>query len=209
MKCSNCRQNEATVNYLQIINGEKTELFLCKSCAEEFGIDNLDITIPMDFSSFISDFFDNFNEHELLSALTESKVQKCRNCGLSYEEFVKTGKLGCIDCYDVFKDRIDLITKNIQGSSEHKGRGCKSNLSSDENSSKSSEKNKEEIMNQYKNVSTDESDINKKIFNQDAKQSLNKNEKIEILKMKLKAAIKDERYEDAAQIRDKIKELEN
>lgn len=206
MKCSNCRQNEATVNYLQIINGEKTELFLCKSCAEEFGIDNLDITIPMDFSSFISDFFDNFNEQELLSALTESKVQKCRNCGLSYEEFVKTGKLGCVDCFDVFKDRIDLITKNIQGSSEHKGRGCKSNLSSDENGSKSVAENMCEEKN---NINKDESDFAEKISNEDAKQNINKNEEIEILKMKLKAAIKDERYEDAAQIRDKIKELEN
>ena len=206
MKCLNCRQNDATVNYLQIINGEKTELFLCKSCAEEFGIDNLDITIPMDFSSFISDFFDNFNEHELLSALTESKVQKCRNCGLSYEEFVKTGKLGCVDCYDVFKDRIDLITKNIQGSSEHKGRGCKLNLSFDESGSKSVAENMCEEKN---NINKDESDFDEKISNEDAKQNINKNEEIEILKMKLKAAIKDERYEDAAKIRDKIKELEN
>ena len=94
MKCSNCRQNEATVKFLQIVNGEKTELLLCENCAEEMGIDNMDFNIPMDFSSFISEFFDSFGEQELLSALTESKHEKCNNCGLSYEEFVKTGKLG-------------------------------------------------------------------------------------------------------------------
>lgn len=206
MKCSNCKQNDATVKYLQIINGEKTELFLCENCAEEFGIDNLDITIPMDFSSFISDFFDNFNEQELLSALTESKVQKCRNCGLSYDEFVKTGKLGCVDCYDVFKDRIDLITKNIQGSSEHKGRGCVSNLDFGKSSSKSGEKNLSEKEN---NINIVDINVDKKISNKDVKQSINKNEEIEILKMKLKTAIKEESYEDAAKIRDKIKELGN
>lgn len=206
MKCSNCKQNDATVKYLQIINGEKTELFLCENCAEEFGIDNLDITIPMDFSSFISDFFDNFNEQELLSALTESKVQKCRNCGLSYEEFVKTGKLGCVDCYDVFKDRIDLITKNIQGSSKHKGRGCVSNLNFGESGSKSGEKN---LSKEENNINIVDINVDKKISNKDVKQSINKNEEIEILKMKLKSAIKEERYEDAAKIRDKIKELGN
>lgn len=199
MKCSNCKQNEATVKFLQIINGEKTEMFLCENCAEEIGIDNIDITIPMDFSSFISEFFDNFGEQELLSALTESKHEKCNNCGLSYDEFVKTGKLGCIDCYDVFRDRIDLITKNIQGSSEHKGKRV--GKSGSEITSNKLEKFYGE--DNDKNVNSTQ-----KISNQDVKEKINENEQIEILKMKLKKAVKEENYEDAAKIRDEIKKLQ-
>jgi len=199
MKCSNCKQNEATVKFLQIINGEKTELFLCENCAEEIGIDNLDFTLPMDFSSFISEFFDNFEEQELLSALTESKHEKCNNCGLSYDEFVKTGKLGCIDCYDVFRDRIDLITKNIQGSSEHKGKRV-GKFGSEITSNKLEKFYGED---NDKNVNSTQ-----KISNQDVKEKINENEQIEILKMKLKKAVKEEKYEDAAKIRDEIKKLQ-
>lgn len=202
MKCSNCRQNEATVKFLQIINGEKTELFLCENCAEEIGIDNIDFTLPMDFSSFISEFFDTFGEQELLSALTESKQQKCNNCGLSYDEFVKTGKLGCTDCYDVFKDRIDLITKNIQGSSEHKGKRV-GKFSSEITSNK--------LENFYgKDNDKNVENVNdmQKISNQDVKENINENEQIEILKMKLKKAVKEEKYEEAAEIRDEIKKLQ-
>ena len=204
MKCSNCRQNEATVKFLQIVNGEKTELFLCENCAEEIGIDNIDITIPMDFSSFISEFFDSFGENELLSALTESKNEKCNNCGLSYDEFVKTGKLGCIDCYDVFRDRIDLITKNIQGSSEHKGKRLVDN--NGENSL-----NKEENFygrDELTRVSLEKSDSIQKVSKDDVKENIGENEKIEILKMKLKKAVREEKYEEAAEIRDEIKKLQ-
>lgn len=199
MKCSNCKQNEATVKFLQIINGEKTELFLCENCAEEIGIDNIDFNIPMDFSSFISEFFDNFGEQELLSALTESKHEKCNNCGLSYDKFVKTGKLGCIDCYDVFRDRIDLITKNIQGSSEHKGKRV-GKFGSEITSNKLEKFYGED---NDKNVNSTQ-----KISNQDVKEKINENEQIEILKMKLKKAVKEEKYEDAAKIRDEIKKLQ-
>lgn len=199
MKCSNCKQNEATVKFLQIINGEKTELFLCENCAEEIGIDNIDFNIPMDFSSFISEFFDNFGEQELLSALTESKHEKCNNCGLSYDEFVKTGKLGCIDCYDVFRDRIDLITKNIQGSSEYKGKRV-GKFGSEITSNKLEKFYGED---NDKNVNSTQ-----KISNQDVKEKINENEQIEILKMKLKKAVKEEKYEDAAKIRDEIKKLQ-
>lgn len=205
MKCSNCKHNEATVKFLQIINGEKTELFLCDNCADEIGIENVDINIPMDFSSFISDFFDSFSEQELLSALTESKQEKCNNCGLSYDEFVKTGKLGCIDCYDVFSDRIDLITKNIQGSSEHRGKKVV-------NVKDVNYLNKEE---NFKNNDNEENNYNKNTSNvsgissQDMKDDVDENNKIEILKMKLKKVIKEEKYEEAAKIRDEIRKLQD
>lgn len=186
MKCSNCKQNEANIKFLQIINGEKTELFLCQNCAEEMNIENFNINIPMDFSSFVSEFFDSFGEQDFITALTENNYQKCNNCGLSYDEFIKTGKLGCIDCYDVFKDRIDLITKNVQGSLEHRGKRLSNNNNNNNNQSNS---------NKLENFYGEDN-------------NLNKNEQLENLKLKLKKAIREEKYEEAAVIRDEIKKLQ-
>lgn len=205
MKCSNCKHNEATVKFLQIINGEKTELFLCDNCADEIGIENVDINIPMDFSSFISDFFDSFSEQELLSALTENKQEKCNNCGLSYDEFVKTGKLGCIDCYDIFSDRIDLITKNIQGSSEHRGKKVGNVKDVNYLNKEENFKNNDKEGNNYNKNTSNVSGIS----SQDMKDDVDENNKIEILKMKLKKVIKEEKYEEAAKIRDEIRKLQD
>lgn len=184
MNCSNCGKNEATVKFVQVVNGVKTELFLCEDCAEEIGFESINLNLPIDFSSFIGDFFDSYGQDELLSVLTQKNEQKCKNCGLSYEEFVKTGKLGCVNCYDVFKDRIDLITKNIQGSSMHVGRGINK---------------KEDFV----------GDNGDKIAQKNVKTEIDKSSnQVKELKDQLKNAIKEERYEDAAKIRDEIKKFE-
>lgn len=187
MKCSNCGENDATMKFVQIINGIKNELFLCEECSQEMGLEDIDLNIPMDFSSFIDELFDNYNEDELLAALTDTPEEVCRNCGLTYEEFVKSGKLGCVNCYDVFKDRIDLITKNIQGTSNHVGRKLEGNSN-----------NKFEIKN---------NEILSKL--NDSEKINNKDEyNINILKDKLKKAVSEEKYEEAAKIRDEIKKLQ-
>ena len=47
MKCQKCNKNEATTHYTQIINGKKTEYYLCedfpdeKFCSEECLIEYL------------------------------------------------------------------------------------------------------------------------------------------------------------------------
>ena len=56
MLCENCGENEANVKYTQIINGVKKEMSLCNKCSKELGIDKMDFSIPINFSSFLGDF---------------------------------------------------------------------------------------------------------------------------------------------------------
>ena len=102
---------------------------------------------------------------------------------MTYNDFVNTGRLGCIHCYDIFSDRLDPILKNIQGSNRHIGRKGKV---LDSSIVENMEKQKEKVEKQNKEVN-----------------------KIETLKRELKQAIKEERYEDAAKLRDEINGLEN
>ena len=46
----------------------------------------------------------------------------CANCGLSYAEFKKQGKLGCQNCYKAFRSPISQALKNIHGTNEYKGK---------------------------------------------------------------------------------------
>lgn len=181
MKCENCEKNEANVKYTQIINGEKKQMFLCEECSKKLGINDIHFNMPISFNSFLEDFFDDMNDISFLPTIggANKKVQ-CSKCGLTWDDFLHTGNLGCSNCYEEFESRIDPILRSLQGATSHVGRlgeviegnEIKANL--DDKEKPNEEKNK-----------------------------------VEELKEELKQAIKDERYEDAAKLRDEIKNLEN
>lgn len=191
MLCSNCGKNEANVRYTRIINGEKTEYSVCEECAKKLGIDDIDFNMPINFSNFISDFFD---EDTLLPSFSSQKVSKCPKCGLTYDEFVQSGRLGCGECYSAFGSKIDAVLRNLHGTSKHKGRAPKNILSSS--------KNKE---NSHLNLAHNPPDSTQ--TSKPSTEEEKKKEKINKLNKDLQQAIKEERYEDAAKIRDQIKKL--
>ena len=179
MLCDNCGKREANVRYSENINGRRKELNLCKECSHKLGIDQMDFNMSIDFSNFFEGFMDNFGSNEFMPMLNDLKTLKCNSCGYTFDDIANTGRLGCKDCYSVFEDRLDPIIKRIQGSNKHVGRIGKIIDSKIEN----------------KNTENIEEKVNKPISEK------------EKLENELKEAIKEERYEDAAKIRDEIKKL--
>lgn len=182
MLCQNCGKNEANIQYTQIINGVKKEIRLCDKCAKELGVDSLEFNMPINFANFLGDFLGDYTSNMLPDFISDNN-KKCQNCGQSYEDFIRTGLMGCPECYNTFADRLDLVLKKLQGSSKYLGRKVNSEakkIKIDEKENKTEENNN--IENEEKN-------------------------KLEELNEKLKQAIKDERYEDAAKLRDEIKKL--
>ena len=188
MLCQNCGENEANVRYTQIINGVKKEMALCEKCSKELGIGDMDFSMPINFSSFLSDFFEE--EKEFLPSFIEKEKLICDKCGMTYEDFINTGKFGCENCYEIFSNKVDPILKNIHGGNRHIGRGI--NLP------------------KGKNVGLDafiNSDNNEKNVGAGDLESAQEKQ-LDRLKNDLKQAIQEERYEDAAKLRDEIKVLE-
>ena len=183
MMCDNCGKRNANVRYSENINGRKKELNLCEECSNKLGIGQMDFSMPIDFSSFFGGFMDDFTTTAFMPMINEIKALKCNSCGYTFDDISNTGKLGCKDCYDVFEDRIDSIIKRIQGANHHVGRIGKAidkKIENKINNNKETEVKKEE----------------------------KSESKLEQLQKELKQAIMDERYEDAARIRDEIKKLE-
>jgi len=171
MICKNCNKNEATFHYTEIINGIKKEIALCDECRNKLGISSLDFNIPLGIPDFFSDFFE---ESSFLPEIEEVKKVKCKDCGITYDEFIDGGRVGCSNCYTTFENKLDAILKNIHGSNFHKGR----------------------ILN------------SPKIKKQTNIEQHSKSNEIQELKNKLKELVKEEKYEEAAKIRDEIKKLE-
>lgn len=122
MKCQNCGKNEVTFKYTQVINGVRKELNLCDKCAKELGLKDMNFSMPISFSSFLSDFFNDYEE-SLLPSFMGTKSLECKSCGTVFDDFVNSGEFGCSRCYDLFEDRISPILKNLQGANRHVGRG--------------------------------------------------------------------------------------
>lgn len=193
MLCQNCKKNEANIRYTQIINGVRKEVALCNECAIKLGLENIDL--PINFNSFLGDFFNDFMEDNLISKSSNTTVM-CKNCGTTYDDFINKGMFGCGKCYDVFEAPIDSLLKNLHGTTRHIGRSPKV------------------IRHSINNVDDSKKiakDIDNKVKSHNEKNNVNvsdnKTSEKDRLQIELDKAIKDERYEDAAKIRDQIKEL--
>ena len=178
MKCQNCGKNEVNYRYTSIVNGVKKELALCSNCASKMGVEGFDMPdFISDFNSFLGDFFNDYAESALLPSMHSEEI-RCKNCGLTYNDFIKTGLFGCSNCYETFKNPINSLLKNLHGTSKHIGR--KAILSN--NTIEKNYKQKEE----KKSKPSDKEDE---------------------LRRELDKAVNEERYEDAAKIKAEIDKL--
>lgn len=188
MLCQNCGKNEANVKYTQIINGVKKQMSLCSNCAEELGLEDIGFDMPIDFSSFLGDMFED--EHaSFIPDLINFKSLTCDKCNMTYDDFTEVGKFGCEHCYEAFENKIESLIKSIQGSNRHVGRLGRKAIESSINKKES-------------NIETEKRSVEEVSKNNDIES------KIEMLQKKLKEEIKEERYEDAAKTRDEIKKLQ-
>lgn len=165
MLCDMCHKSNATVHLTEIIDDQVTELHLCEECARKKS----------------SEMEQHFGLADLLAGLADfgkpvaesgGVALRCRNCGLTYSDFKKVGRLGCSECYSAFRNNLEPLLRSIHGSTHHVGKAPAIAKVADK------EKQKPEI-----------------------------SELVE-LKQKLQKAIQLEEFEEAAKIRDKIRELE-
>ena len=61
------------------------------------------------------------NEKEEYS-INSDQEKKCSNCGLTYADFVRTGKLGCSQCYEAFHNQIKPLLNRLHGHFKHMGK---------------------------------------------------------------------------------------
>ena len=117
MLCQNCGKHEATTHIKSVVNGEYTQLHLCTACAGKLGYGDV-------FSGFgfdLGDFFGNFFSKPK-GMISSSKTERCEKCGMSFEEIVKSGKIGCAGCYEKFYEMLLPSVQRIHGKTQHNGK---------------------------------------------------------------------------------------
>lgn len=113
MICDACKKNEATVRMIAVIDGVKTERHLCGECVEKHKRQMRAEGMQSMLSAIISG---------ARRAGTQHPGLHCSHCGLSYDEFRKTSRLGCAQCYQDFRTQLKPLLARIHGRTEHAGR---------------------------------------------------------------------------------------
>jgi protein arginine kinase activator len=166
MLCDVCGKNPATVHLTEIIDEQMNELHLCEECARHK-------SAAMEQQFGLSDLLAGMADFEKPSSSSKEEepvTAKCPSCGLTYADFKKIGRLGCGECYNVFRKYLAPLLKRIHGSNQHIG------------------KNPVKVK-----VAT-------KLYK--------KKSGLPELKNQLQKAIREEAFEEAARLRDQIKEME-
>lgn len=122
MLCMVCNKTPATVHVTRIVNNQITEGHYCANCASQKTQSG---SISQNNSADILNSLMNLGG-EMESAAPLKKVtiasKTCECCGLTYQRFKETGKLGCPECYSTFKDSLRDLLRRMHGSAQHQGK---------------------------------------------------------------------------------------
>lgn len=116
MLCDECGSNAACVHLIKISNGAKTEKHLCETCASSAGETGFSTGIHFSVSDLVKAMF----SQELDSAAGVELT--CPNCGMSFADFSRSGKIGCSVCYGIFYEQLEPILRRVHGTNNHKGK---------------------------------------------------------------------------------------
>ena len=167
MMCQMCGKNPAITHIKTIINGALTEYDLCAECAAEKGYNHFFHDFHFDFGDLMSGFIDKNSRFGTV---------RCSKCGASFAEISESGKVGCMDCYRVFREKLMPTVNRIHGTAKHKGKVPGTAAL--------------------------------RIVEPAGKITVIPKREIEKKRDELKAAIEEQAFEKAAQLRDEIKALE-
>jgi protein arginine kinase activator len=112
MKCDLC-DKDAVVHLTQVVNGEMKEVHLCEEHAKAQGID---INSPISITDILMGL------GEVKQGIEHELSPSCPRCGMAREEFRKSGRLGCPDCYKTFMAELAVAIKAMHHGTQHVGK---------------------------------------------------------------------------------------
>lgn len=111
MLCDICHENVATVHLTEIVGEKIIETHICENCSD---LKTKGVKEHLSLFEFLDGLLPEESEKD--------GAVKCPGCSLSYEDFKKTNRVGCADCYKTFKRKLSPLIKKVHGLVFHKGK---------------------------------------------------------------------------------------
>ena len=134
MLCDICKQHEATIHIQEIVNSNKKAMHLCSECAVKKSQNDP----SFDFGGFnLAEMLYNISESQGsipgLSPVSEGESTddsnikdsvnlKCTGCNWTLKALRQTGRVGCPECYNVFREVIENALENMHRGKLHVGK---------------------------------------------------------------------------------------
>ncbi|NLJ33584.1 MAG: hypothetical protein GX349_03200 [Firmicutes bacterium] len=125
MLCQECQKRPATVMVRRTVNNKTTRVHLCEYCAREKGeLNFMDSFAGPEFSlhKLFASLLDSDAEVKQLKLDPTAGLLKCPQCGLTYNEFKGSGRLGCASCYKTYRQQLEPLLGRLHGRIEHCGK---------------------------------------------------------------------------------------
>ncbi len=107
--CQACERRPAVVEFIQVTGEERREMALCRECALSMGV-----RAQVEAFQRLTQLLMEQNTPD--SPFDAEALQtKCGRCGLVFEEFVRTGLLGCPQCYRDFEELLKPALRRLHG----------------------------------------------------------------------------------------------
>ncbi|HKJ85366.1 MAG TPA: UvrB/UvrC motif-containing protein [Spirochaetia bacterium] len=109
-QCDGCGESLGKIRVYQTKGTEYSELWLCDRCAQSLGVEEAQPA----FAPTIA---------EMLGSLVGgSGTRNCPVCGMKFRTIRQTGRVGCAECYRVFRPRIQHLLEQTGLTDAHAGR---------------------------------------------------------------------------------------
>lgn len=123
MLCQICQKNPATLHIEEVVGSAKTTLHLCSDCAKTTQAnghtENNNLKLAALAYQIASDKLKTL--HSEAGAAPHIPHQVCQTCATPLAEYHNTGRLGCPDCYNSFRDHLQPILEHMHRGTSHRG----------------------------------------------------------------------------------------
>ena len=110
MVCAVCGRPADCLVYRESSGGRREESQLCWPCAR-----NRERILCGDGRLMASDVLLALIENRLVSAESRNRTKVCPVCGNTADGVLESGVVGCSECYEVFRDEIKQIVRDLHG----------------------------------------------------------------------------------------------
>jgi len=111
MMCEKCGKNPATTHVKTVINGVIRQNHLCSYCAAKEGYNSFgNLSLANLLTSMFSD-----------TASGNTISRRCECCGSSFSDIVESGRVGCSECYETFREELLPSLNRLHGKALHVG----------------------------------------------------------------------------------------
>jgi protein arginine kinase activator len=104
--CEECKKRKQELRFVEVKDGKRVVRNLCTKCAEK-----LADALPRAQRG-----------RRKAGTVTGETALTCPNCGLTFEEFRRTAKLGCEVCFEAFSEKLDPLLQDLHASAHYTGK---------------------------------------------------------------------------------------